>query len=205
MRAVLWHLLQKGLGVVTVSHTSQGAAIVEDLFQSESPRLQGETYVPGEHYLNLGYLPAHPASMQAFMANPLGGVALWGTAELDPSQTTLGQRVTRFEDFSLVVLVSGNQDHVRWWIEQVGNRPIELVAGASASIGPYILPYYDVAGDGQLGGMLVGLAGAAEYERLVGAGTYARENFVLQASAQILLVVIVLVSGISVMIGRAKS
>jgi hypothetical protein len=53
--------------------------------------------------------------------------------------------------------------------------------------------------------MLVGLAGAAEYERLVGAGTYARENFVLQASAQILLVVIVLVSGISVMIGRAKS
>jgi hypothetical protein len=206
MRAILWHLLQRGLGVVTVSHTPQGAAIVEDALQSESLRSQGEVYVSGEHYLNLGYLPAHPASMQTFMANPLGGVALWGRAELDPAQTALGQRVTQFEDISLVVLVSSHQDHVRWWIEQAGVRPVQLVASVSASIGPRVLPYYNVAGDGQLEGMVVGLAGAAEYERLIDASFWpsARENFVLQASAQILLAVVVLVSGISVIAGRGK-
>jgi hypothetical protein len=204
MRAVLWHLLQRALGVVTISHSPQGAAIVEDLLQSEALRSQGETYTLGEQYLNLGYLPPHPASMQAFMANPMGGVALWGMAEHDASQTALGQRITAFDDFSLIIIVSGTQDHVRWWIEQVGNRPIELVASVSASAGPHLLPYYSVAGEGQLGGMLVGLAGAAEYERLIGAGTYAQENFVLQASAQILLVVIVLISGISIIAGRGK-
>jgi hypothetical protein len=53
--------------------------------------------------------------------------------------------------------------------------------------------------------MLVGLAGAAEYERLCGAGftPNARQNMLMQGSAQMLLAAIVLVSGTSLVVRRA--
>jgi len=52
---------------------------------------------------------------------------------------------------------------------------------------------------------LVGLAGAAEYERLCGArfAPNANQNMILLGSAQILLAAIVLVSGISLLVRRA--
>jgi hypothetical protein len=80
-----------------------------------------------------------------------------------------------------------------------------MLAAVSASVAPTLLPYYGTTGSAQLGGMLVGLAGAAEYETLCRAGFVpsARQNMILQGSAQILLAAIVLVSGISLVVRRA--
>jgi hypothetical protein len=209
-RAILWHLLNKGQGVVMVSHTPQGAAIVQDLLQSEAFRTQ--RVIAGEQYINLGYLPPHPASLLAFMANPLGGSALWGMEQSQVAQTALGQRITRFEDLDLIVLLSGHQEHVRWWIEQtgaagqMGGRQVDVVASVSAGIAPYIRPYYTATSNRQVKGMLVGLAGAAQYEQLLGAQFWpnAGENLVLQGCAQILLAAIVIASGLSYVIARLR-
>jgi hypothetical protein len=173
-------------------------------------------YVEGENYINLGYLPPHPASLQAFMSNPFEGATLSygaGTGDtapgglLQPADTALGQRIKSFDDLDLVVFASGSQDHVRWWIEQVGSqRAVDLLIGISAAAAPYLQPYYSPSADGQIRGMLVGLAGAAAYETLVDAqfSPNARENLVLQSYAQIVLVAVILLGGISVLIGRLK-
>jgi hypothetical protein len=125
----------------------------------------------------------------------------------------LGQEIDGFADLDLIVLVSASQEHTRWWIEQVasahaGSSPI--LAGVSASLAPTLLPYYlqPAAGratGGRLAGMLVGLAGAAEYEGLSDArfAPNARQNMILQGSAQMLLAAIVLVSGISLLVRGA--
>jgi hypothetical protein len=207
-RAILWHLLSRDLGVIAVSHTLQGAAIVEDLIQAGPIGLSGEAYVSGQHYLNLGYLPPHPASLQAFMANPLAGGALWSAAQTDAAQTPLGQRAARFEDYELIVMVSSDQDHVRWWVEQAATRTsrARIVAGVSASAATYLLPYLAGAEGGQIEGLLVGLPGAAEYERRADIPLWpnARENLVLLGVAQLLLAAIVLASGIRSVVGRSK-
>jgi hypothetical protein len=186
-RAIIRHLLQKNVGIVAVSFTPQGLAIARDLF------LEQETAVQGEQYINLGYLPPHPASVQAFMDNPFGGAALW-PASSDAPQTPLGQRVRGFDDLDLVVTVSGSQEHVRWWIEQVGSqRPVKIVAGVSASIAPYIQPYYAEKERGQIKGMLIGLASVPHYEQMTtGTDVSPRswENYIVLANAQILLVAV---------------
>jgi hypothetical protein len=114
--------------------------------------------------------------------------------------------VAQFSDLDLIVLVSNSQEHVRWWIEQVaiGSGQPGIVAGVSASAAPHLLPY--LGGDGQIEGMLIGLAGAAEYEQLADAQfkPNANENLILLGCAQLLLVAIVLASGIRSLFDRSK-
>ena len=63
-----------------------------------------------------------------------------------------------------------------------------------------------IVGETQIAGMLVGLAGAAEYEELTDAQFHpsARENLVLRGCAQLLLVAIVVASGMRSLIRRSK-
>jgi hypothetical protein len=207
-RAILWHLMERGLGVIVASHTPQGAAIVEELLRDESFSSSGEPYVSGQHYLNLGYMPAHAALLQAFMAQPLGGVALWGASGQEAAQTPLGGRVSRFDDLDLIVVVSSNQEHVRWWVEQtaIGGRRPGIVAGVSASAAPQLLPYYAGTDEAQIEGMLIGLSGAAAYEQLTSAQFWpnARENVILVGCAQLVFAAIVLASGIRSLFGRSR-
>jgi hypothetical protein len=82
-----------------------------------------------------------------------------------------------------------------------------MMAGTSAAIAPYVLPYYDQSGAGQLKGILSGLAAVDEYEDLAGAAfaPSAHANLLVQANLQILLVVVVLLSGIRSLINpRAR-
>jgi hypothetical protein len=187
------------MGIVTVSFTPQGLIIARDLL------LELETAVEGEQYVNLGYLPPHPASMQAFTDNPFGGAALWEPT-LDAAQTPLGQRVGEFADLDLIVTVSGDRDHVRWWVEQVGSqRDIDIVAGVSASIAPYVQPYYAEKERGQIKGMLVGLAAVPHYEQLTGAQVVPSswESYVVLANVQILLAVVVVLGAASSLLRRS--
>ena len=217
VRAILWHALRQGLGVAAVSLTPQGTAIVQQLYESDAADISaGGRYAWGESFINLGYLPPYPASLQAFMSNPLAGASYGGIpVPLEPGQkaptgvlqTPLAQRIKTFDDLDLIVVISGNQDHVRWWIEQVGSQhPVRIVAGVSAAIAPYLQPYYSQGGAGQLKGMLPGLAGAAAFETLAGAqfSPSARENLILQGYAQAVLVVIVLLGGLSAVFGTSR-
>jgi len=207
-RVLLWHLITSGQRVVVVSHTPQGTAMAQDLITDRALWAYNPAPVVGEQVLNLGYLPPHPASMLAFMADPLGGAVVWGEgsgAGAGRAQDTpLGHEIAGFGDLDAIVLVSASQEHTRWWIEQT-RQAAPMLAAVSASVAPTLLPYYGTTESAQLGGMLVGLAGAAEYERLCRAGFVpsARQNMILQGSAQILFAAIVLVSGISLVVRRA--
>ncbi len=196
-RAIVHHLAQRGIGMVAVSLTPQGSAIIEELFAQEG------NLVAGQDYLNLGYLPPHPASLQALIGRPLN--ALTAGLQIDLATTSLGSRVTDLNEIDLIVTISGSVDHVRWWIEQVGTRyGIDIVAGVSAATAPYVLPYYQ--GDyGQIKGLLIGLAGAADYERKLTGGTpldYAQRNLALQGYGQLVMVMILLLSGITLVLKR---
>ncbi len=192
-RAIIWHLLHKNLGIVAVSMTPQGPTIVQDLLAEIS------SAVAGEHYLNLGYLPAHPASLHAFVDAPLAGSKPLGVGNVPPAETSLGRRITQFGDLDLIVAVSGDPGHVRWWIEQVGSRTrSDMLAAVTASAAPYLRPYYDERGIGPLKGILAGLGAAVQYEQLSGTQPLlsAWPNYVVQVNAQMLLATIVFLSGV---------
>ncbi len=197
LRAIVWHLLHRNLGVVFLSLDAQGPAIARDIL-AEIP-----SAISGEHYLDLGYLPAQPASLRGFVDNPIAGAKTLVTGDVAPADTTLGQRIVSFDDLDLIITITGDHEHVRWWIEQVGTQSrVDLLAAVSTSAVPYLMPYYDTRGTGQLAGILSGLSGAVQYEQLAEGqvAPNAWPNYVVLVNAQMLLVGIVLVAGVSSMV-----
>jgi hypothetical protein len=191
-RAIIWHLQRRDLGIVLLSLTPQGAAMAEGLIAERTG------LVAGRDYIDLGYLPPHPASLLAFVENPIGGAASLGMTE-DPARTALGREIQTFSGLDMIVTVSGDHEHIRWWIEQVQTRtPIELLAAVPAGIAPYLTPYYGEMGTGQVAGILGGLGPAAQYEELTGADFVpsARVSYVVQTNALLLLTGVVLASGL---------
>ncbi|MBN1642018.1 MAG: hypothetical protein JXA09_12355 [Anaerolineae bacterium] len=198
LRAIVWHLLQQDVRIVLVSLTPQGTAIAQDVLDEQ----RGAT--SGREYIDLGYLPPHPAALQAFVNNPLGGMTLYG-ATRNPLGTRLGQSVQQLADLDLMIMVSGERDHIRWWVEQVGTRTeAGLLVAVTSAVTPYLRPYYSEAGGGQIVGMLTGLGATAQYESSIGAQYVpsARANYVVQANVLILLALAMLGSGIASLVLR---
>jgi hypothetical protein len=79
---------------------------------------------------------------------------------------------------SLVLVLTAQPGRLRWWVEQIGAQgkdALSIVAGVGAALEPVASPYLDI-GAGQLEGAVVGLSGAAAYERVRGRPGQATER-----------------------------
>ncbi|MBC7249705.1 MAG: zinc ribbon domain-containing protein [Anaerolineae bacterium] len=191
--ALVHHLMRRGLKVMTLSMYPGGQALAEQVLLSAAGLYE---YQAGTDYINLGYLPNHPASLRAFAGmNPLVGFSYEGTPV---QETLLGQRISSLSDFALIVELAADQQTLRWWVEQVGSQypNLPLVAGISAGLDPYVRPYYETPGRRQLKGLLVGLPGAAQYEGLTGRVGRALDNLESQGLAHLTIVAAIVVSNV---------
>ncbi|MEP7357885.1 MAG: hypothetical protein ABI847_11630, partial [Anaerolineales bacterium] len=77
--------------------------------------------------------------------------------------------VQQLSDFGVLVLVSGSPEDTRAWIEQAkAFAPnVPTLALVSAGAEPMVRPYFEAAGS-PLDGLIVGVGGAAQYERQAG-------------------------------------
>jgi hypothetical protein len=176
--ALVGHLLRRGVRVVAVSTRLTGAAAGQELLD-QSAALAKAPAGPagyGSLYLNLGYIPGGPVGLLQFAAAPRSlftndfthvftSTSVWDAAPL--------ATVQKLSDFGLIVLVSGTPESTRMWIEQAQSfaPAVPMLAVVSASAEPLVRPYLDTAGAPQgaaLRGLVVGVAGAAQYEQLAG-------------------------------------
>jgi len=166
---VVTHLMRKNAQMAFLSTSPVSMEMGERLLQ------KGRTfyvkngrdvpsYLFGEQYLFLGYLPGGAAGVKAFAEQPqrLTGVDslsgdLWQT-------DMLRDKITDISGFAAVIVITDDPDNGRLWIEQtgarLGNTPMLMVTSAQA--GPMIQPY---AVSGQLSGLVIGLEGGALYEK----------------------------------------
>jgi hypothetical protein len=111
------------------------------------------TLASGIHYLNLGYIPGGTAGLLSFIENPkftlpytIDGEAAWET-ESHPALPAL-EGVESIEDFPLLVVIVGDPDVARSWVEQLSPnlqrvQETALVVVASAQVEPLLGPYFD--------------------------------------------------------------
>lgn len=165
-RALVRHLLSRGLPVVTVSLVPEGPALAGPILAQEMAAYPEARY--GRAHVDLGYLTGGEAALRALAAGLPAAVPVDYLAGLPLGELPATAGVTGLDDLGLIVVLAGDSEPVRWWVEQVGVRTqTPLAAGVSAAIEPQLRPYRD---SGQLAGLISGLPGAARYAALTGAG-----------------------------------
>jgi hypothetical protein len=106
------------------------------------------------------------------------------------------QGVSNLSSVYLLVNISAGYPGTKEWVQQVGQRfpnvagdPIPIISGCTAVSAP---EYYAYVSTGQLNGLLGGLAGAAEYEKLVDVMGTATRGMAGQSLAHLAIIFFIL-------------
>jgi hypothetical protein len=100
-----------------------------------------------------------------------------------------------YKEIDMLVTIAVGDPGAVEYIQQAQSRyNVPMVAGVTAVISPQLYPYFQSK---NLLGFLGGLAGAAEYEKLVNKPDKATKGMVIQSAIHILIVVLVLLGNLA--------
>ncbi len=161
-KATLTHVYAKGAKIVAVTFWVDGPIFIDRAFKEVFGASQGHSKY-GVDFVNLGYVLGAETAMASFGKDIYATVAkdYYGQAT---DALPLMKNVKSAKDFKLVIALSSGTPGYRELLRQIqGPYSIPLIAGVTAVVGPEIRPYFPQ----QIGGVMEGLAGAAEYEMLL--------------------------------------
>ena len=141
------------------------------------------------------------ASPRAMLADDFTGA--FGQADNPLWAAPAVRNVQQLSDFGLIVLVSGSPEDTRAWIEQAQSfaPDVPTIALVSASAEPLVRPYFEASGS-PLDGLVVGLGGAAQYERQAGVAGEAGSRWPAMGGGLLAAAVLIALGGlISVLLG----
>jgi hypothetical protein len=112
----------------------------------------------------------------------------------DVSTMPIMQGIRNYEDLTLIINISAGYPGTKEWVQQVRSRyRIPIVAGCTAVSAPEYYPYVQ---SGQLAGLLGGLAGAAEYEKLVGGTVSAARKMDAQSLGHVMIILFIVMGNV---------
>jgi hypothetical protein len=165
--ALVFHALDRSCRVhlTTLWATGESAAaraIEAALARTREPKVYGRDYVV------LGFKSGGPGAINALVTDFRGLVTTdFSGATID--ELEIMREIAGFDDYALVVTVSAGSPGAKEWAQFAGGRSSRgprVAAAVSAIDAPALLPYVPRS----LAALCAGLAGAAEYERLLARG-----------------------------------
>lgn len=195
--SILRHLREQGAKVLSISLTAQGPALAQRALQDT---LVEEGYTYGVDYLNLGYVAGGEAGLRALARGSFFALARDYLEGKGLAEYEISQGLSSLQDVDLIVVLAGSQDALRLWVEQVQTPfQIKMVAGVSAQADPAARPYFRSQ---QVAGLLSGLVGAAEYERITGRPDRASLGVAAQAWGQGVFILFIILGNLAHLLGR---
>jgi hypothetical protein len=194
--AILRHAFRRDLKVVAICLWPEAPGLAQQVLEEIAAEFDLEY---GVDYAFMGYKPGG-FSVILNMGQDFRSAFpqdQWGadTGDLD---LTRGLRSLR--DFALVLDLAAGDSIEFWWIpygqEKYG---FSFVAGCTAVMAPDLYPFLD---SGQLGGLLGGLAGAAEYETLIERPGSASKGMSAQSMAHLVIAIFVILGNIAYFAAR---
>ncbi len=187
--AVLTHCFRRGVKVIGLALFAEGAAVGYDILKDVGER-EDKTY--GEDYLYLGYRPQYSAAILG-MGESIAEVFPADYDQTPYEELPLGQRVKSYADIELVVSVADGSLPT-YWVEYAQARYGQrIVAALTAVMVTAYNPYLEA---GQLDGILGGLKGAAEYEKLLGQPAAGTRGMDAQSLAHLTIAILIILGNI---------
>jgi hypothetical protein len=191
-KAILEHAFRKKHKVILTALWPMGVIIGENAVSSLEDKYPVEY---GKDYVNLGYkaggmvtIQAMGRSFQNVYPKDINGSVL--------DSIPLMQNVKNFENIGYVVSLSAGSPGLKEWIMVANDKfNIPVAGGATAVSAPEMLPYLNK--QQQLHGLLGGLKGAAEYEKLIGKVGLATAGMDAQSIAHLIIIAFIALGNIN--------
>jgi len=164
--ALLRHAFRKDLKVIACTILPPGAAMAQSVIEPIAKQMQK---TQGEDWVNLGFKPGG-ATVILGMNKDIHEVFPEDYGGRKVEEIPLMQRVHSYADIPLLIDLSGTNAPESWIAYARVQCGQKVAAGITAVMAADFYPYLDT---GKLSGMLGGLRGAAEYEKLVDAPDFA--------------------------------
>jgi hypothetical protein len=195
--ALARHAFRRNLKVVGTSFLSEGASLGYELLRRTADSA-GRTY--GTDWVYLGFRPQYVAAILG-MGESFGSVYSEDFIGQNIQDYALMQSVRAYRDVSLVVSIA-DDSMPQYWIDYAGTRyNLPIAAGLSAVMVTTFTPFLD---SGQLTGLVGGLKGAAEYEKLLGISGAGTRGMDAQSSAHLAIILLVIVGNVAFFASRRK-
>jgi hypothetical protein len=159
----------------------------------------------GARLIPVSTLPEGPALAERLLSRLSGATGVSGLVApvYQPGEAAGVQTLlTDASGVNMVVVLSGEPEEFRTWLEQIRAKSVDLpvVAGVSARVEPDARPY--LSAPSNLKGIVVGLVGATSYENSIDS-TYKPATFYLQSLAlsHLVAVALIVVGGVVFMLG----
>ena len=183
-RSAFRHLLDRKCRVVFTCLWTGGSGLVDETIETvaNEARAHGQSVVYGRDYVDLGYKAGYEAVM-VLMGKGIVNAFPQDQRANQTASLPLMREVRDYSSFALLVNISAGYPGTKEWVQQVNSRfHLPMVSGCTAVSAPEYFPYLQ---SGQLRGLLGGMAGAAEYEKLQGEKGQATRGMDAQSLAHV--------------------
>ena len=190
--AVLRHLFRKNLRVVILSLWPAGPPMVELALERVIAERGGDKHY-GIDWVDLGFKEGREAVMVDM------GRSIRQTFPVDYHGTPIGElplmnEVQNYASFPLFINLSVGYPGTKEYVQYAQSRfKMTMIAGAGAVSVPEYSAYLQ---SGQISGMLMGIAGCAEYEQLIESPGLALIFMDAQSVGHLLIVVLIIVGNV---------
>ena len=184
-KAVLRHCFSKKLKVIGVTLHSEGATIADDTLRTIASEFG---YKEHENYVYLGF-KVQPVAVILGIGEDIAIPFPTDYSGIPISQIPMMKDIRNYKDIKLIVdFGSGNSPE--WWVMYAGAKYHEpLAVGVTGVMVSGLYPYLDT---GQLVGLMGGLKGAAEYEKLIAKEGKATLGMKVQSIVHLMIILMVI-------------
>ncbi|MGB7062998.1 MAG: hypothetical protein WBF13_11685 [Candidatus Zixiibacteriota bacterium] len=197
--AVFHHLLSRGHKVIMMQLWATGTLLAERAMTEVLEDFPEKIY--GEDWVNLGFKEGREVVMVSM------GTNIPKTFPTDSRGTKVEeipilQGVKTFDDVALLMNISGGLPGTKEWVLQVQSRyGVKLGSGCTAVSAPEFYPYIQ---SGQLVGLLGGMKGAAEYEKLLQRPGTAQRGMDAQSVSHIVVFLFIFIGNVAYFAVKGK-
>ena len=197
--AVLRHLFKNGHKVYITCLWPDGQFMAEEAIEEIAEQEFNLTY--GKDYVLLGFRPGNEAVVKGIVSNirKLYSTDARGTLT---DKIPMMEGINQLADFDFIFTASAGYPGTVEWV-QYGADPtgVPMSTGVTSIQVNEVMPYVQ---SGQVKGILAGMPGAAEYEKLVGVPGIGTSGMDAQSIAHLVIVLFIIFGNVSFFIERQR-
>lgn len=197
--ALLRHCFRKGIIPVTVSFTPESVGLMNDVISKVSKEMNKKERID---FVNLGFIPIAAFTPSIIVAGENFKRAFpkdhHGVSTFDIKPL---KNVNKLSDFELIVDLTPSGTIDLWVMYGVEKYNIKLAGGVT---GVMAADYYPFLDSGQLIGILPGLSGAYQYERIMNKIDRANVRMVPMVSITALIIFLIILGNVTYWLSRRK-